>query len=344
MPSSVVFDRRFDNVIDDYENLYYPELTSRNLAIASPSPRVLNCIAAGTAAAISIAAYNPLDCLRVRWQVAAASPVHSSAAVTSSGLISFGQQIVRTEGIWQGLWKPGLGANVMGMAGSSAIRFGYYETVRNALCDKKENKKDVGSMFIAGLLCGSAGYLLTTPFHFLKTIIQAEKGVIGINGIYISGNRVGKEPFAVDLLQGAARMIQQQGITSLWKGALPLTCRGALFTAGQMVGYDGLKTIAWERGFQDGPALHIISSIAASFGASFLSAPADFVMAKYMTKSSQTTSTSLYHCVKEVYINDGIVGFWRGWSLFFLRLTPVMVTSSMVYEQMRRELGLGYFT
>lgn len=303
-------------------------------------------LAAGISAAFSSALYNPLDCLRVRWQVAP-----KSDPKVGQGLFRYGLDIVKNEGLYHGLWKPGLGANAAGMGMSAAIRFGYYETVRDALINMASSSKtseDRSSkagahMVLAGLVCGSVAYGVSTPFHLLKTMIQAEQGVLGPDGRYVSGARTGKNAYANDFFTGASKIVRERGILCLWRGSIPLAARGALFTAGQMVGYDGLKTIAKAEGAEDGPYLHIISSIAASFGASFLSAPADLTMAKYMTESGKDMS-SLSECICAIYAENGLIGFWRGWPLFFFRLVPVMVTYSTLYEQLRLKFGLGYLS
>ena len=278
-------------------------------------------LCAGTAASISSFLYNPLDCLRIRWQVA-------PHAVTdaSGGLLRYGSHIVRSEGLVSGLWRPGLAANVSGMFLSAAIRFSSYEHVRDALifrygdCDNNldgKSSKHAGHMVAAGLVCGAFAYFVTAPFHLLKTLRQAEKGKPGMD----VWGKMGE-------------------VNNVIKGAAPVSLRGALFTAGQMIGYDGLKTAAKARGFEDGPHLHLASSVAASFGASFLSAPADLLVARYM--SMATKGDRLLVCVKKVYDENGIKGFWRGWSVSFLRLTPVMITYSTLYEQFRYQAGLGY--
>lgn len=105
-------------------------------------------------------------------------------------------------------------------------------------------------------------------------------------------------------------------------------------------GYDGMKTWAKSQGFEDNAMLHVVSGVSASFWASFLSAPADLVMAKFMACPQKQ---SLAKCITDIYAQGGLVGFWRGWSVFFLRLTPSLLTYSTVYEKLRQELGLGYF-
>lgn len=96
--------------------------------------------------------------------------------------------------------------------------------------------------------------------------------------------------------------------------------------------------MAKEHGYDDNIYLHVASGLSASFWASFLSAPADLVMSKYMSSKS-----GLADCVKDIYQQHGVVGFWRGWTLFFVRLTPSLLTYSTMYEQLRHHLGLGYF-
>ena len=268
-------------------------------------------IAAGTASAISSAIYNPLDCLRVRWQVKLTS---------ETTLIEFAARILRQEGIVNGLWRPGLAVNAAGMACASAVRFGYYEIVRDGLSGQE---KMGHHMVLAGLICGATAYCVTTPFHLLKTQVQAQSG---------PGKRN-------NYLERVTQIVNERGLGGLWKGSETLAVRGGLFTAGQMLGYDGVKTMLKERGLEDDTKLHVVASISASFGASLLSAPADFIMAKYMN-----SNRTLLHCIQNVYRKNGVTGFWRGWPIFFFRLTPVMLTYSTVYEQLRFHLGLGYLS
>lgn len=276
-------------------------------------PTLRHFLAAGTASAVASGAFSPLDCLRVRWQTQNAS---------EQSIVAFGRRIVQQEGLWQGLWRPGVGANVMGMGVASALRFGYYETIRNSLPGKE---KEGWHMAVAGLVCGASAYFITTPFHLIKTRLQAEAGR--------------RQPFASNVWQGIRQIVTQTGhVSSLYKGSIPLALRGSFFTAGQMVGYDGLKTMAKKRGYDDGPWLHVLSSISSAFFASFLSAPADYVMARYMISDGK----SVGECVRIIYKQGGVRAFWKGWGVFFVRLTPVLLTYSSVYEQLRYQFGLGY--
>ena len=59
-----------------------------------------NILAAGVAGAMQISIFQPLDCLRIRWQVAGSDVPTSTAA--------FMRSIARSEGLLRGLYLPGL--------------------------------------------------------------------------------------------------------------------------------------------------------------------------------------------------------------------------------------------
>ena len=115
----------------------------------------------------------------------------------------------------------------------------------------------------------------------------------------------------------------------------------------------------------DGPLLHVLSSIAAAFFSCTFSAPADIVMTRYRalpSTHSARLSVSLtgralsteaaqvigraydgpVDCVKTMVREEGVGVFFRGWSPFFVRVVPLFVINLPLYEQIRRVLGIGY--
>lgn len=290
-------------------------------------------LSAGLTACCTSSLYNSLDCLRVRWQVQNGPPQYATISL-------FARNIIQTEGFWKGLWSPGIFANAAGMGTSAAIRFGYYETIRDSLYDKDASSKNGMHMILAGSIVGSIAYFITTPFHLIKTLSQAEVGATASNGVYLYGPRAGKKPYITGLRSGLVQLVSDQGYLGLFRGWAPLTIRGAMFTSGQMLGYDGCKTFCKSHDMQDGPLLHTISSIVAALGATILSTPPDYVMARYMSNSN----LSLSSIVEQIYREHGILGFWKGSSISFVRVTPVMLTWSIVYEQLRYHLGIGYMS
>ena len=65
------------------------------------------------------------------------------------------------------------------------------------------------------------------------------------------------------------------------RGTGALVARGATLSAGQQLGYDGMKTYCKKSGMEDGPLLHISASIAGAFMAANTSTPPDVVMTRF---------------------------------------------------------------
>ena len=285
--------------------------------------------AAGFAGGLSVAIMNPLDTLKVRYQVATAP----------SGMRGFAGQIIRQEGLWRGLWLPGVGANFGAICVSSVGRVGCYPYVRDGLLNAVgATEKHAGVMFVAGLLAGAVGYLVSSPVYQVKTLAQAEAGLLE-NGVFTSGASVGKAPRYASLVQGLGTL-KRDG--HLWRGAGALVVRGALLSAGMQVGYDGFKTWAKRRGvLEDGPVLHGLAACAGGVGAGICATPADVVMTRYQASS---TYGSAFGAAADILRKDGVLAFYRGFTPFVVRLGPVFLISLPLTEQIRRLAGLGYLT
>jgi hypothetical protein len=68
-------------------------------------------MARSIAISIAVGTFNPLDTLRIRWQVTSAAST-GAADLHGSSCMNFGRKIVTQEGLLKGLWTPGLGANM----------------------------------------------------------------------------------------------------------------------------------------------------------------------------------------------------------------------------------------
>ena len=284
--------------------------------------------AAGFAGGLSVAIMNPLDTLKVRYQVATAP----------SGMRGFAGQIVRQEGLWRGLWVPGVGANFGAICVSSVGRVGCYPYVRDGLLNAVGLEKNAGVMFVAGLLAGAVGYLVSSPVYQVKTLAQAEAGLLE-NGVFATGASSGKAPRYASLVQGLGTL-RRDG--HLWRGAGALVVRGALLSAGMQVGYDGFKTWAKRRGvLEDGPVLHGLAACAGGVGAGVCATPADVVMTRYQASS---TYRSAFGAAADILRKDGVLAFYRGFTPFVVRLGPVFLISLPLTEQIRRLAGLGYLS
>jgi len=291
------------------------------------------CLAAGFSGGLSVAIMNPLDTLKVRVQV----------ATNPGSLTAFARDVVTKEGFYRGLLAPGVAANFWGIGISSVGRVGCYPYVRDKLLAAAgATEKSGGVMFLAGLLAGGVGYLASSPVYQIKTLAQAEAGVV-VDGVLTTGGRAGSAPrFHSHSLLGGLSTLKRDG--QLWRGSGALLVRGALLSAGMQVGYDGVKTLAKRRGVAEGSGLHAVASAAGAVGACVCATPADVVMTRYQAAgmSGKNAHASALACAADVVRTDGPLALYRGFTPFVVRLGPVFIISLPLTEQIRRMMGLGY--
>jgi len=292
-----------------------------------------NTFSAGASAAITAGIFNPLDTLRVRWQLSPSARGHMGASVTKNSIVGYSYSIVVKEGVVAGLWRPGLLASMLSIGTCTSIRIGIYPYLRDmVLADPKQ--KTAGAMFGAGLFAGGIGYWVACPFFQVKTQLQAS--------LLQSG---GGETRSV--LRCLQQIWHDGGVPALFRGSSPLVVRGALFTAGQTLGYDGTKTALSQRTtiMQEGPALHLVGSVVAAFFQTAFAAPADFIMTRYQAAPQMSTQyRGPIDCLKQVVSNDGVQALFRGWLPNFARMMPASLLFHPLYEQIRVLTGLNYFT
>jgi hypothetical protein len=106
-----------------------------------------NMLAGSCAISIAVGTFNPLDTLRVRWQV----------TPEGSGLVSYARQIVAREGLVKGLWTPGLGANMMSFFVCGGFRQGLYPYFRDTLVVATgAEEKSAATMMLGGFGAGAS--------------------------------------------------------------------------------------------------------------------------------------------------------------------------------------------
>jgi len=294
-----------------------------------------NMLASTTCVGVAVFLFNPLDCLRIRWQVQTQYP---SMATHLKG-------VLRNEGLLRGLWLPGVLNNAVGGGLSRGIGIGCYPTIRDAITKLSGGEtKSGGSMFVAGLLAGGLGYGISTPFWVLKTKIQAgleHKSSLKSCGGAVAGAKPTVYP---DSLRGLRMLWHEGRLPGLFRGTGALVVRGALMNAGNTLGYDFTKTYNKKHHIvPEGPALHVVASLAAALLSSTFSVPADFVMTRYQASSEMGRNyKSVLHCVKDLHAEGGVRGFFRGWTPLFTRVAPLYILYLPAYEQFRKAMGLDY--
>jgi len=302
-----------------------------------------NAIAGIVSGTVAVMMFNPIDCLRIRWQVCL------KEERAGSNIVGFARRIASQEGFVAGLWKPGLFANGMSIGLCTAVRLVVYGPIRDTILSATgKDEKDTISMSLAGFAAGATGYLCVTPFFQLKTRLQVDTGLFCENkGVFLTGSRKGEPRAYSGTIDAISKIVSNEGgVRQLYRGAVPLVFRGSLLSMGHLGGYDGFKTYALSQNlFENGesPKLHVAASVSAAFFACTLSNPADVIMTRWASAPTLGKEyLSISHMVKSIVREEGPLVLYRGWTVFFARLAPLLCVMMPLYEQTRFFLGLGY--
>jgi hypothetical protein len=283
-----------------------------------------NVVASCITGASVIAITNPLDCLKQRWQLSR----------TSQKFPAFVSEILRTEGLFCGLWLHGLATNCLACTLSVGCRMGLYPILRDALSTSAIASP--AAMFASGLAGGALGYIAAAPFFFASRVAQAEAGLL-VGGVLASGARAGRAPSADGSSgMGMLRYIYKtEGLAGLWRGSHLLVARGALMSSTQLAVYDLSKRALLESGFDDGSSVHIMASVAASLAMTTAIAPLDIVLTTYQAGPFVgRVYASPLACATALAAHRPAL-LLRGWLPLWCRFLPTSFLTFVIYEQLR---------
>ena len=223
---------------------------------------------------------------------------------------------------------------------STGFRLGIYPTLRDSITSALGQKeKNAYIMWLSGLVPGLFSYWFITPLYLVKTQMQISAGASesGAQLIY---------KHTLDGLITVGR--QRSGVKQLYRGAVSLMGRGGLLSSGQTLGYDLGKTKLGPSGLNildDGPALHLVASVASAAGATVFGMPCDVLFTNYSSAAQRGVQyKGLFDCARSLLRDQGPLGFYRGSVAFFMRSSPIFILYFPIYEQVRKFLGMGYMS
>ncbi|XVF22152.1 hypothetical protein REPUB_Repub12eG0149100 [Reevesia pubescens] len=292
--------------------------------------RGLLCNAAAGAAAGVIAAtfVCPLDVIKTRFQVHGL-PKLSHATVKRSLIIGSLEQIFQKEGL-RGMYR-GLAPTVLALIPNWAVYFTMYEQLKDVLCSNDENHHlSVGANMLAAAGAGAATTIFTNPLWVVKTRLQTQ------------GLRAGVVPYR-STLSALRRIAHEEGIRGLYSGLIPALA-GMSHVAIQFPIYEKIKFYLAD---QDNTPMDklsardvaVASSISKIF-ASTLTYPHEVVRSRLQEQGhhSEKRYSGVVDCIRKVYWQQGLAGFYRGCATNLIRTTPAAVITFTSFEMIHRFL------
>ncbi|BGP18780.1 hypothetical protein JCM10213v2_006860 [Rhodosporidiobolus nylandii] len=289
------------------------QLLLHKIALAGISNMTASCLS------------NPMDLIKVRQQLQRKSVTkHGQETRRSTNALRTLVTMVRTEGPTS-IYK-GLSGSMLREASYSGIRMGGYDLVKSTLVKTfpLSDPNGFGTKLAAGMTSGMIGAAVANPADLLKVRLQA--------------------PSATGTLREHARdILQTQGIKGFYKAVWPTTIRAGILTSAQLGTYDQTKHLLknnFPGTFKEGFQTHLIASAIAGFCCSVVSNPVDVIKVRMMTDKTGQYRNAL-HCAGLLLKNEGPLACMKGFSMCFARLWPHSLVSLVVFEQLRKAVGMA---
>ncbi|BGP37543.1 hypothetical protein JCM10450v2_001458 [Rhodotorula kratochvilovae] len=268
---------------------------------------------------------NPADLIKVRQQLERRLPTSDPTFPrprTTNALRTL-TSMVRAEGL--GSIYKGLSGSLLRESSYSGIRMGGYDLVKGTLVKfaPVADPNGFGTKLAAGMASGMVGAAVANPADLLKVRLQA--------------------PSATGTLRDhASNIYRAHGIKGFYKALFPTTVRAGILTAAQLGTYDHFKHLLkkdFPQHFQEGIRTHLVASGIAGFCCSAASNPVDVVKVRVMNDRTGQYRGAI-HCAALLLKNEGPLAFYKGFSMCFWRLWPHSLVSLVVFEQLRKAVGM----
>lgn len=131
------------------------------------------------------------------------------------------------------------------------------------------------------------------------------------------------------------RIASEEGVASLWKGAMPTVTRAVLLNMGQMPVASQAKEYLTENTSLEGISLKFISAMIASVFAVGFSCPADVVKSRMQNMQPGEYKGSI-DCVRKMIKSEGPLSLYKGYTPAFIKLAPHTVISFIILDTLSK--------
>merc|ERR1712045_793544 len=143
---------------------------------------------------------------------------------------------------------------------------------------------------------------------------------------------------------GILRIFREEGLSALWRGAIPTMGRAMGGNAAQLASYSQAKQGILDTGYiQDGIFCHFLASMFSGLVTTIASMPVDIAKTrlqsmKYIDGKPEYKGAA--DVLGRVIKNEGFFSLWKGFTPYYFRLGPHTVLTFIFLEQMNKAYKL----
>jgi len=229
------------------------------------------------------------------------------------------RSILAEKGI-TGPWT-GLGAGLLRQCSYTTVRLGVYRKL-----EERYTPKTFGEKLGLGATAGFIGSLFGNPAEVCLIRMTAD------------GNLPPAERRNYTSVANAlSRIIKEEGVTTLWRGATPTIARAIVVNAAQLGTYSQAKDSAKSMmGMEEGIKLHFVAAMISGLVTTIASMPVDIVKTRLQNQKF-VNGVPEYKGVVDVFgrlvKNEGVLGLWKGFFPYYFRLGPHTVLTFILVEK-----------
>ncbi|CAG0897620.1 unnamed protein product [Darwinula stevensoni] len=283
-------------------------------------PKYIKFVFGGSAGMAATFFVQPLDLVKNRMQL---SGVGGKAREHKTSLHAVAS-ILRNEGII-GIYS-GLSAGLLRQATYTTTRLGIYTWLFEKFSIQGKPPGFAGKAGM-GMAAGAVGAFVGTPAE-VALIRMCADGRLPFNE-----RRNYKNVF-----DALFRITREEGVLTLWRGALPTIGRAMVVNAAQLASYSQAKQILLGTGyFQDNILCHFGASMISGLITTAASLPVDIAKTRiqnmrYIDGKPEYKGTM--DVLGKVIRQEGIFSLWKGFTPYYARLGPHTVLTFIFLEQM----------
>ncbi|XP_012256308.1 mitochondrial 2-oxoglutarate/malate carrier protein-like [Athalia rosae] len=255
----------------------------------------------------------PLDLIKNRMQL-------SGTKVSTVSVIS---GIIKNEGFFS--FYAGLSAGLMRQATYTTTRLGIYTWLFELA--SKDGQPNFITKAALGMAAGCVGAFVGTPAEVALIRMTAD------GRLPLAERRNYKNVF-----HALFRITKDEGLLTLWRGAIPTMGRAMVVNAAQLASYSQAKQALLDTGyFEENITLHFASSMISGLVTTAASMPVDIAKTRIQNMKivdGKPEFKGAFDVLGKVIRNEGPLALWKGFFPYYARLGPHTVLTFIFLEQM----------
>ncbi|XP_074118948.1 mitochondrial adenyl nucleotide antiporter SLC25A24-like [Sminthopsis crassicaudata] len=274
-------------------------------------------LSGGIAGAVSRSCTAPFDRLKIIMQVQDVQSKHIH-------LIEGFKHMIREGGILS-LWR-GNSMNILKIAPETAIKVSVYDQYKKLLTSKDSTQINNIERFVSGSLAGATTQTLTYPMEVIKTRMA-----------------LGKTRQYSGILNCAIKIMKNEPLGTFYKGYIPNFLSILPYAGVDLSVYEILKNYWLDNYAKDsvnpGILVLLLCSASSNFCGQLASYPLNLVRTR-MQAHEGASQQNVFYFFQEIFVKEGITGFFRGITPNFVKLFPAVAISCLVFEKAQKSLGV----